>query len=274
MAEEKRTVLTTGANSGLGLAIAIEAAKRGFRSVGTVRSTGKAKAVTEAAGEAGVDVETVQLDVTDAGRCKAVIGDVAPDILVNNAGYALTGAIEDVSDDEARAILETMVLAPIRLARLSVPIMRERGRGMIMNMSSMLGRSTVPLNGWYCATKYAMESLTDALRMEVGGSGIRVILIEPGVFATNISDDVDRDVAKRKGSHYESAYRRTQESLKRARPMAGDPKRVAQIVVRAMKARAPRSRYLIGSDAQLLTISQQVLPTPVRDFMARRTMGL
>jgi NAD(P)-dependent dehydrogenase (short-subunit alcohol dehydrogenase family) len=274
MADEARTVLTTGANSGLGLAIALEAARKGFRSVGSVRSAAKADAVSKAAAEAGVEVETVQLDVTDAERCGEVMEDVQPHALVNNAGYALTGAIEDVGDDEARAIFETMVLAPIRLARLALPTMRERGNGMIVNMSSMLGRSTLPLNGWYCATKYALESLTDALRMEIAGDGVRVVLIEPGVFATGLGADVDRDVAKRAGSRYDAAYRRAQDALSRNRSRQGDPQRVAHVVVRALSSSTPRSRYLIGADAQLITLSQRVMPTPLRDFVTRRTMGL
>jgi NAD(P)-dependent dehydrogenase (short-subunit alcohol dehydrogenase family) len=274
MGDEPRTVLTTGASSGLGLAIAIEAALQGFRSVGSVRSTAKAEAVANAAAEAGVEVETVRLDVTDAGRCRDVVEEVKPHVLVNNAGYALTGAVEDVEDDEARAIVETMVLAPIRLARLAIPAMRERGSGTIVNMSSMLGRATLPLNGWYCATKYALESLTDALRMEIAGTGIRVVLIEPGVFATGLGEDVDRDIAKRAGSRYDAAYHRAQQSLTRARPRAGDPKRVAHVVVRALNSSLPRSRYLIGADAQLITLSQRVIPTPIRDFVTRRTMGL
>src|SRR3954465_2036160 len=106
-----RTVLTTGANSGIGLATVVELARRGFRSIGTVRSDAKAEVVAKAAADAGVEVETVLLDVLDADRAASVIDDVRPWGLVNNAGYGSTGAVEDVPDEEARAHLETMVLA-------------------------------------------------------------------------------------------------------------------------------------------------------------------
>src|SRR5207247_2517920 len=116
----KQTVLTTGANSGIGLATVLALAHKGFRSVGTVRSESKAEIVARAAKAAGVKVETVTLEVTDEKACARVIDEVRPVGLVNNAGYAATGAVEDVSDDEARMVLETMVIAPMRLARLAL----------------------------------------------------------------------------------------------------------------------------------------------------------
>src|SRR5436309_7464315 len=115
------TVLTTGANSGIGLAAVIEVAKRGFHSVGSVRSEEKARHVRAAAEEAGATVETVFLDVTDAEECRRTIDQLQPYGLVNNAGLQVTGAIEDISDDDARQALEIMVVAPTRLARLAIP---------------------------------------------------------------------------------------------------------------------------------------------------------
>src|SRR5205807_2525086 len=121
------TVLVTGANSGIGLATVLEAARRGFHVVGSVRSDEKAVVVEKAAADAGVSVETGLLDVTDADRCAEVIERVQPWGLVNNAGYSGTGAVEDVPDDEVRDQLEAMVIAPMRLARLSIPAMRSAG---------------------------------------------------------------------------------------------------------------------------------------------------
>jgi short-subunit dehydrogenase len=154
--QRQRPVLTTGANSGIGLATTIEVARRGFHSIGTVRSKAKAKVVHQAAAEAGVDVETVLLDVTDDEQCLRVVDGLDLFGLVNNAGYALTGAIEDVSDDEARQLFETMVFAPMRLARLALPAMRANGEGRIVNISSIAGLVSSPLAGWYTGAKHAI----------------------------------------------------------------------------------------------------------------------
>ena len=195
-----QTVLTTGANSGIGLATVLEVARRGYHAVGTVRSQTKADAVASAALAAGRDVETAILDVTDAAAAEEIVDHYRPYAVVNNAGYSITGAIEDVTDDEARAALETMVLAPMRLARLAIPPMRERHEGRIVNVSSIYGRVTTPLTGWYQGVKHALEALTDALRMEVAGSGVRVVLVEPGSFRTGIWEETEREVHKRAGS--------------------------------------------------------------------------
>ena len=151
-----RVALTTGANSGIGLATTQELARRGLRSVGTVRSRVKSVVVAEAAESMGLAVETAILDVTDAQACERVIRKYRPTVVVNNAGFSVTGAIEDVGDEEARAALETMVVAPMRLARLALPHMREVHDGRIVNVSSIYGRATPPLTGWYQASKHAL----------------------------------------------------------------------------------------------------------------------
>ena len=269
-----RAVLTTGANSGIGLATAIVVARRGFRSIGSVRSQEKADVVAKAAADAGVEVETVLLDVTDPAGCRQAVAELSPYGVVNNAGYGQTGAIEDVSDDEARALLETMVIAPMRLARLALPAMRAQGGGRIVNVSSIAGRATAPFAGWYTAAKHALEAATDALRVEVARDGIRVALVEPGGFRTGIWEDAERDVAARAGSRYEQAYRRSLLAMRLGTPFMGNPAQAARVIAGAVAARSPRPRYLVGYDAQALALMDSWTPTALKDRVLRLGLGL
>ncbi|MGK2930839.1 MAG: SDR family NAD(P)-dependent oxidoreductase [Acidimicrobiales bacterium] len=270
-----RHVLVTGANSGIGLATVIELARRDLRVTGTVRSAAKAEVVAAAAADAGVTVDTRVLDVTDAAACVEVMDDVGPlHGLVNNAGYGLTGAVEDVDDDEIHQVLDTMVIAPFRLARLAIPGMRAAGGGRIVNISSIYGRTSTPLTGWYQGAKQAMEGVSDALRMEVAKDGIHVALIEPGGFKTNIWEDLERDLAKRTGSRYASAYERVATLQQLWSALMGDPAVCAKVIARALTTSAPRSRYLVGTDARLLAAASGVTPTVVMDRVMRLAQRL
>jgi NAD(P)-dependent dehydrogenase (short-subunit alcohol dehydrogenase family) len=243
-----KTVLTTGANSGLGLASALEVARRGFRSVGSVRSPEKATRVAKAAAAAGVDVETVQLDVDDPAGCAAVINELRPWALINNAGYVDQRRVEEVGDEAARHQLETLVVAPMRLARLCLPHMRDQGGGRIVQVSSISGRVTFPMLGWYQAAKHALEAVSDALRMEVAGDGISVSLIEPGAFPS--------------GSAEHEAYTWL-------RPLQSSAEQVAEVIGGTLTARVPRARYVVGLDARLNSLSTPFVPTLVRDAALR-----
>jgi NAD(P)-dependent dehydrogenase (short-subunit alcohol dehydrogenase family) len=273
-----RTVLTTGANSGIGLATTLELARRGHRSIGTVRSEAKAAVVHEAAAEVGVEVETVLLDVTDAERCAEVIAEVGPDLygLVNNAGYALTGAIEDITDDEARHLFETMVLAPMRLSRLALPGLRANGRGRIVNVSSIAGLVSSPLAGWYTGTKHALEALTDSLRIEVARDGVQVVLIEPGGFKTGIWEDMTRDIERHAdaGSRNTSAYERSLRMQRLIEPIMGSPEHCGRLIADVVESRLPRDRYLVGLDAQALRLGDRLTPNLLQDRVLRLVLGL
>src|SRR2546423_2164605 len=154
-----RTVVVTGANSGIGLVTALELADAGYDVIGTARTEAKAAILHDAAAERGLAVDTVLLDVADAESTAKgfaeidALTDGGPWAVVNNAGLAQAGSIEDVDDDEVRYQLEVNLVAPARIARLVLPGMRERGDGRIVNISSIAGRMSLPLMGWYCACK-------------------------------------------------------------------------------------------------------------------------
>ena len=268
-----RTVLTTGANGGLGIATVIEMAQRGHRSVGTVRSAAKADEVTAAAATAGVDVEVELLDVTDVDAGAALIESIRPDVLVNNAGYMLYSAIEEVEDDDARALFDTMVFAPVRLARLCLPHMRDNGWGRIIQISSLSARASFPLMGWYQGAKHALEGVSDALRLEVAGDGIAVSLIEPGVFRSELSEEFV-DLESKRGSRYEKAYVASQEMFGRMERFMTEPETVAKVIAKAAEARAPKARYPVGLDAQFQILTGPMTPTGLRDFALRKSSGL
>ena len=271
-----RAVLTTGASSGIGLATVVELARLGLRSIGSVRSAAKAKLVHAAAEEAGVEVETLLLDVTDAERCEQVLAARSLYGLVNNAGYSLTGAIEDVGDDDARRLFETMVHAPMRLARLALPAMRANREGRIVNVSSIAGRASAPFAGHYTGAKHALEALSDALRMEVAGDGVRVVLVEPGGFKTGIWTEMENDIERyaSAGSRYADAYRRSLQGQRMLEVMMGQPAACARVIGRAMTTSMPRSRYLVGLDAQAIAVADQLTPTFVKDRLIRFGLGL
>jgi len=276
----QRSVLITGANSGIGLVTALELAGAGYDVVGTVRSAAKAELVEQAAQQQGVTVRTVELDVDDADSCARGVEQVAeltdggPWALVNNAGYAQSGAVEDVTDEQVRAQLETNVVAPLRLARLVLPAMRERGEGRIVNISSVAGRMSTPLMGWYCASKHALESVTDALRMEVEGDGVRVVLVEPGMFGTDIwSAAQDGGFPTPGSSRYAAAYARAQ-ALSGGTGRLPDPVWVARTVRLALANPVPLARYVVGADAVTGILAETLAPTVVTDYVKGVTAGL
>jgi NAD(P)-dependent dehydrogenase (short-subunit alcohol dehydrogenase family) len=266
-----RSVVVTGASSGIGLSTVLELAAHGYDVIGTVRSPEKAEAVTAAALERGVGVRTVLLrDVADAAATEAAFAEVAsmtgggPWAVVNNAGFAQPGAVEDVDEDAARYQLDVNVFAPVRIARLVLPAMRERGDGRIVMMSSVSGRVTVPLLGWYSASKHALEAISDALRAEVAGFGVRVIIIEPGRFESGIWGSgaaLVPDVSE----PYRPAYNRGYETTA-ARRMP-DSVWVARVVRLSLSNPVPMARYVVGADAMAGIALDALVPTSIVDYV-------
>ena len=143
-----------------------------------------------------------------------------------------------------------------------------------MNISSIYGRTTTPLTGWYQGMKHALEACSDALRMEVARDGIRIVLVEPGGFKTGIWNEMESEISRRADSRYDDAYRRTLQTARLWEPLMGDPVRCAKVVAGAVTTRWPRSRYLVGYDAQALALWSSLTPTEVKDRIVRLAMSL
>jgi NAD(P)-dependent dehydrogenase (short-subunit alcohol dehydrogenase family) len=173
-----------------------------------------------------------------------------------------------------RAQLETNVVAPIRLARLVLPGMRDRGDGRIVNISSVAGRLSTPLMGWYCASKHALEAVTDALRMEVEGDGVKVSLVEPGMFATDVwSAAQSGGFPQASTARYAAAYARGEALGARSHKLP-DPVWVARTVRVALTNPVPLARYVVGADAVGGILAETVLPTVLTDYVKAISTGL
>lgn len=273
------TVVVTGANRGIGLATALELASAGYDVIGTARSGDKARALVDAAEKRGLALRTVLLDVADAASTERGFAEVAeltgggPWAVVNNAGFAQAGTIEDVDDAALRHQLEVNLVAPARIARLVLPVMRERGDGRIVNLSSIAGRVSLPLLGWYCAAKHGLEAATDALRMEVAQYGVKVVLVEPGSIGTGIWEGAcypDRAAT----GEYGAAYQHAQSATAWLEPFMPGPWLVARTVRLALASPLPLARYLVGLDAVGGVVAEWLAPTAVGDIVKGLVAGV
>lgn len=276
-----RTVMVTGATSGVGLATALRLAEAGYDVFATARSAEKAGKLRAEAAERGVSLSTVLLDVADPCSCREAVEQVAeetdggPWALVNNAGIPLAGAVEDISDEAARRLLEVNLLAPARLARLVLPAMRRRGEGRIINISSLGGRVTAPAMGWYCAGKTALEVLNDALRMETAPGGVHVVVIAGGGYATGIwertADGLQR-LAGDERSQFAELYRAADAPL-RAGVELPTPEPIARAVQRALDVARPRARYVVGARTRVGLVADALTPYRTGDHVKRVALG-
>jgi NAD(P)-dependent dehydrogenase (short-subunit alcohol dehydrogenase family) len=271
------TVLITGATAGIGKHTALHLAKRGHRVIATGRNE-KALAELRAAG-----LEAVALDVTSTASIEAARAEIerltggrGVDVLVNNAGYGLFGPVEELSDADVRKQFDTNVFGLLAVTRAFVPGMRARGWGRVVNVSSVGGRMVFPLGGVYHATKYAVEALSDALRLELRQFGIRVSVIEPGYIATEFTSTTMSHLEKyvRDDSPYATAYRLVGDAEDRLAKLAVGPESVARAIEHAATSRWSRARYVAPSYNAVGPWLMRVLPAWLTDWAFRRIAGL
>jgi NAD(P)-dependent dehydrogenase (short-subunit alcohol dehydrogenase family) len=271
-----RAVLVTGCSSGIGQAIALRLHRSGY----PVYASGRR--VADLADLAAAGITTLQLDVTDEAAMQAAVKQVgdahgAVGVLVNNAGYGLFGALEEVPIDAVRAQFATNVFGALRLIQLVLPGMRAQRWGRIVNISSVLGRAAPPGGGAYDASKYAVEGMSDALRLEVAPFGVRTVLIEPGPTRTRFADGAVTRLAG--DSAVYADFHRRLAAWHRATGgpepsglmgrLAGTPEKVAAAVERAVRARRPRARYPVGILAWGLLAARRALPDTLFDGFVR-----
>ncbi|HYN67447.1 MAG TPA: SDR family NAD(P)-dependent oxidoreductase [Ornithinibacter sp.] len=271
-------VLVTGCSTGIGRAIAEELLRQGH----TVWAT--ARRPETLADLAAKGAHVTALDVTEDASMAAAVAEVeaahgAVGTLVNNAGFGEYGAVEEVDMDKVRAMFETNVFGLARMCQLVLPGMRRAGQGRIVNIGSMGGRFTFPLGGYYHATKYAVEALTDALRMEVKPFGVDVALVEPGVTRSSFVDKTTESEGM--GGEPDSPYATMRASVSRSNNeaytnamMSASAESVARVVASAVAADRPRTRYLLTPAAKFMAATHTVAGDRVWDRLMARQFKL
>jgi len=276
MAEPSKAVLITGCSSGIGRATALRLARSGW----TVYATARRLESIADLGDAGC--RTLALDVTDEDSMRAAVDAVeqaegAVGVLINNAGYSQSGAIETVPMEAVRRQFETNVFGLVRLTQLVLPKMRAQRWGRIVNVGSMGGRLTFPGAGHYHATKYALEAISDALRFELRGFGIDVVLLEPGLITTEFGEAATASLAGVDGSkddpyaHFNATVGAVTAGAYDGpmRRLGAGPDRVAKVIERAITRRHPPARITITASAKVSIAARRLLSDRAWDATMR-----
>ncbi|MHA8138548.1 oxidoreductase [Lactobacillaceae bacterium Scapto_B20] len=267
-----KVALITGSTSGIGYQTAQLLTQRGYRVYGAGRDANKLAHLNQ------IRVNAIQMDLTDEQSLIEGVQQILDreghiDVLVNNAGYGSYGPIETVSINEAKRQFDVNLFGVAQLTKLVLPTMRAQRNGRIINVSSMGGKFTSYMGGWYHATKYAIEAYSDALRMEVEPFGIQVSIVEPGLIKTNWSNlAADNLVKTAKNSAYANNANRAAEGLRLVyrNKRVSQPLVIAKSIIKAITKKHPKTRYLVGFGAKPLVLLHAILPTKLFDYLMIR----
>lgn len=268
-----QNILITGCSSGIGQATALRLKEAGYRVLATARQEIDLKKLRDQGFEA------FPLELSDPTSIRQSIAAILEatdgrlDALVNNAASALPGAIEDLSREQLRAQFESNVFGCIDLIQQIIPIMRRQGSGRIIQISSILGVVTMPYRGAYCASKYAIESLSDALRMELKNGGIDFILIEPGPIQSEFrrhARETFEETLMNKTSVHQAVYKHLYQQESTEIPFTLKPMAVAKLIQRALESTHPKARYYITFPAYFMMWARRLLPTRGLDWLMER----
>lgn len=274
MSNSSKIVLITGATAGIGRMTALHLAKLGHHVIATGR---KPAELTKLAAEATGKLDTLLLDVTSLASITAAVTEVEKltggkglDVLVNNAGFGTLGPTSEISDVEMRRQYETNVFGLMNVTRAFLPKMMARKAGRIINVSSVGGRITLPYFGVYNSTKYAVESLSDAMRYELRPFGIDVAMIEPGVIRTNFEATAVANLDAFGATPYGKAMGKYEQMSKTADRFASNPIVIAKAIARAVNARRPSARYVAPFSTNFVILFARLFPTRVWDWAMRK----
>lgn len=265
----KKVVLITGVSSGIGNATAQHLVGNGYRVFGTSRSGDAISGLAQ--------VEVLALDVRSRQSVRDAVNTVVQktgrlDVLVNNAGYALGGAAEDATSDDAKAQFETNYFGLVRMTQAVLPAMRSQRAGWIINISSLVGRVGLPFLAHYSASKFAVEGYSEALRYEVRPFGIHVSVVEPGFTKTNLG--AHERFPARPVDEYGPWRKRMSDAVSDATTHAPGPEIVAQTVAQIAKSASPKLRYAVGRESKLVQVLRWFAPSRVFESAIWRTFGL
>ena len=274
----KKTVLITGSNSGIGRATAELLAGKGYKVFASMRNLDKGRDLAEAAEKNGWDVTLLRLDVRDEGSVAEAIEQAGRlDVLVNNAGFEVWGPLEEMSVQNIIDQFDTNVYGPFRTINAVLPGMRQRGGGVIVNVSSVAGRVAAPLNGAYAASKWALEALTESLHYEAGHFGVRFHIVEPGGVETPFPDN--RQLIGAAAGDESSPYApMLAEWLKAAEKLnpggpASKPEDVANAIVEAIET-GDKLRYPVGADANMVLMARKAMDDETFEKTMRERLEL
>jgi short-subunit dehydrogenase len=271
MTRPDRTVLITGASSGIGKATAHLLLSQGWKVIAAARTTEAMSDLRESG------AEVLPLDISDIRSRQRLATQIhqkfgALDALVNNAGFGEVGPIETMPIQTAQNLFDVNVFGLIGLTQLLLPEMRKRGKGTVINLSSIAGRFVTPGAGWYGASKFAVEALSDALRLELHQFGIKVVIIEPGLIATHFETVAGQSMADaQRDPTWAPMMEKVEENWQKGFERASPADVVAETIQKALNARTPKARYRCGHRAESAVI-QRLLPTNLWDAILRIQM--
>ncbi len=270
------TVLITGASSGIGYATALYLAGNGYSVIGTSRSMNRLKNLMHEAEKCGASVIPAALDINSDEAVQEMMPRLIDqhggiDVLVNNAGYGLWGPVQNLAVEELRKQYETNFFAPFKLIKAVLPAMIDKRHGTIINISSVVGRLATPFNGAYASSKFALEGLSETMRTELWPLGVRVVVVEPGLYETEFTQIRAAESPDLSYQPYMAKHNERERMYDRRRK---DPIAVAKVIHKVIRSKRPRFRYPVGIEAHTGILASRFLPERLFQFMfSRATLG-